>query len=84
MKRFLQILFVLILGAIAVGYYFKWQNDHVTGDRIVGIAILTTAFILMPLFIFHRTKGKKLKDYTLTKENFDKMKEQKHKRPDNQ
>ncbi|THD69451.1 hypothetical protein E7Z59_03745 [Robertkochia marina] len=84
MKRLLQALFFLILAAIGVGYYFKWQNDHLTGDRIVGIAVLTAAFVLMPLFIFHRSKGKKLKDYTLTPENLEKMKDEKHKKTNNQ
>ena len=84
MKRFLQILFFLILAAIGTGYYFKWHNDHPTGDLIIGLAILASAFILMPLFIFHQSKGKKLKDYTLTKENLDKMQEEKHKKKRNQ
>ncbi len=84
MKRFLQLLFILILAAIGVGYYYKWTNDHLTGDRIIGLAVLASAFILMPLFIFHRSKGKKFKDYTFTKENLDKMNEQKNKRADNQ
>lgn len=84
MKRLIQILFFLILAAIGTGYYFKWQEDHLTGDRIIGLAVLASAFILMPLFIFHRSKGKKFKDYTFTKENLDKMNEQKNKRADNQ
>lgn len=73
-------MFFLILAAIGTGYYFKSQNDHLTGDRIIGLAVLSAAFILMPLFIFHRSKGKKLKDYTLTQENIEKMNEEKHKR----
>lgn len=84
MKRLLQILFFMILAAIATGYYFKWQNDHLTGDRIIGIAVLASAFVLMPLFIVHRSKGKKLKDYTLTQENLDRMKDEKHKKKGDQ
>ncbi|WP_224488398.1 hypothetical protein [Robertkochia flava] len=84
MKYFLRFLFFSILVAIGVGYYFKWQGNHITGDRIVGLAVLASAFILMPIFIFHRSRGKKLKDYTFTKENLDKMKDRKHKKPENQ
>lgn len=84
MKRFLQFLFFLIVAAIAAGYYFKWNDDDLTGDRIIGIAVLTSAFVLMPLFIFHRSRGKKLKDYTLTQENLEKMMEEKHKKTDDQ
>ena len=29
----------------------------------------------MPLFLYHRWKGKRLEDYTLTKEKMDKMKD---------
>ena len=43
------------------------------GDKWVGIAILTASFILMPLFIYHRWKNKKVKDYMLTEENLKKM-----------
>ena len=84
MKHILRFLLIAILAAIGAGYYFKWQGNHLTGDRIVGLAVLASAFILMPLFIFHRSKGKKLKDYTFTKENLDKMKERKHKKSENQ
>ncbi|NER13082.1 hypothetical protein GWK08_06505 [Leptobacterium flavescens] len=84
MKRIIQILFILILIALGAGFYIKSTGDHLTGDRIVGLAIIATAFILMPIFIYHQSKGKKMKDYMLTKENIDKMKEKKGKKPENQ
>ena len=37
--------------------------------------MLVGTFIFMPLFLAHRWKGKKLKDYTLSDENLKKMKE---------
>lgn len=73
MKWIIRILFVLILASIAVGYYFKNVGNHILGDRMVGLAILASAFILMPLFIYHRSKGKNLKDYMFTQENLNKM-----------
>ncbi|WP_224484210.1 hypothetical protein [Robertkochia aurantiaca] len=79
MKIFLKILFISIVVAGCVGYYFKFREDHLTGDRIIGIAVLAFSFLLMPLFIFHRSKGKQLKDYTFTKENLDRMNEKKNK-----
>ena len=51
------------------------SNNPITGDRVIGVTILFTAFIFMPLFIYHRWKDKKLSDYTLTPENFKKMRE---------
>jgi hypothetical protein len=74
MTRLLQILFALNLLALITGFVIK-SNQAVLGDRIIGVSILFTAFIFMPLFIYHRWKDKKLSDYTLTAENFEKMKE---------
>lgn len=73
MNTLLKILGVIILITIGVGYYFRLNDDLVLGDRIIGIAILASAFILMPIFLYHRWKGKKLKDYTLSEENMKKM-----------
>ena len=74
MTRLLQILFALILLALITGFVIKSDNP-VVGDRVIGVSILFTAFIFMPLFIYHRWKDKKLSDYTLTAENFKKMRE---------
>lgn len=73
MNIFMKILGVAILIAIGVGYYFRLTDDLVTGNRIIGIAVLVSAFILMPVFLYVRWKGKKLKDYTLSEENMKKM-----------
>ena len=72
MTRFLQFLVSLILLARIAGFIIK-SNQAVIGDRIIGITILFTSFIFMPLFIYHRWKDKKLSDYTLTAENLEKM-----------
>ena len=75
MKIFMKILGIAILIAIAIGFYFRINDDILTGDRIIGIAVLVSAFILMPIFLFIRWRGKKLKDYTLSEDNLKKMKE---------
>lgn len=84
MKRLIQILFVLLLLAFISGFAVKSYHDSALGDRIIGIAVLASSFVLMPLFIYHRAKGKKMEDYMLTKENIDKMNEKTGKYPDNQ
>lgn len=84
MKRFLQILFVVILIAIGTGFYYKTYIDNQTGDRIIGIAVLASAFILIPFFIYHRSKGKKFQDYMFTQENIDKMNNKKGNNSENQ
>ena len=73
MSTIIKILAILIAIAIGTGFYFRIQDDLLLGDRIIGIAVLASAFILMPLFLYHRWKGKKLKDYTLSDENLKKM-----------
>lgn len=75
MNTILKILGILILIAIGTGFYYRTFEDVVLGDRIIGIAVLASTFILMPIFLYVRWKGKRLKDYTLTKENMDKMKD---------
>ena len=77
MKVFMKILGITILIAIIIGFYFRMKVDEMTGDRIIGIAVLASAFILMPVFLYVRWKGKSLKDYTLSEENLKKMKERK-------
>ncbi|MGB8704405.1 MAG: hypothetical protein WCD31_05195 [Gillisia sp.] len=75
MKWVLRILGILILIALAVGFYFRIIDNIALGDKIIGSAVLVSVFILMPIFLVVRWRGKKLSDYTLTKENMDKMKD---------
>jgi hypothetical protein len=65
----------MILIAVGTGFYFRMNDNTILGDRIIGIAVLASAFILMPIFLYVRWKGKNLKDYTFTKENLDKMRD---------
>lgn len=69
----MKILGIVILIAIGVGFYFRGTDEVLLGDRIIGIAVLVSAFILMPIFLYVRWKGKRLKDYTLSEENLKKM-----------
>ncbi|HAJ82835.1 MULTISPECIES: hypothetical protein [Zunongwangia] len=76
MKIVMKILVIAILIAIAVGFYFRIaEEDIATGDKIIGIAVLTASFVLMPIFLVVRWRGKKLEDYTLSPENMKKMRD---------
>ncbi len=75
MNSVIKILAIVILIAIGTGFYFRMNDNLILGDRIIGIAVLASAFILMPIFLYVRWKGKNLKDYTFTKENLDKMRD---------
>ncbi|SEL24480.1 hypothetical protein SAMN04487910_2141 [Aquimarina amphilecti] len=75
MKYAIRILFTAVVALVAIGYYYKNSGDHLTGDKWVGLGILGASFILMPLFIYHRWKDKKVKDYMLTEDNIKKMRD---------
>lgn len=73
MKLFLRIFFLLLLTSLIIGLYTKTFENSNEGNKIIGFTVLTAAFIFMPIFLVHRWKGKKLKDYTLSKENLEKL-----------
>ena len=75
MKLFLRAFFVYILSSLFYGIYHKSQINFEEGERIIGFSVLVGAFLLLPLFLYHRWKGKRLQDYTLSEENLKKMKE---------
>ncbi|WP_378185792.1 hypothetical protein ACE939_11795 [Aquimarina sp. W85] len=75
MNYIIKLLFIIFAVLIAIGYYFKNSGDHITGDKLIGIAILLGSFVLMPVFIYHRWKNKKVQDYMLTSDNIQKMRD---------
>tara|TARA_R100000541_G_scaffold6946_1_gene14503 strand:+ start:278 stop:523 length:246 start_codon:yes stop_codon:yes gene_type:complete len=75
MRLTLIIIFLLIASAVAYGFYIK-PEDLKTGEFCIGIGISGLFFVWMPLFIYHRWRNKSFKDYMLTKENLDKMREE--------
>jgi len=54
----------LSLGLIGFGYYTNYENSG-EGEKFIGIGVLIFAFLLMPLFIYHRYKDKDLKNYSI-------------------
>jgi len=74
MRLVLVIIFALIVATISYGFYIK-PDDLKTGELCIGLSISGLFFIWMPLFIYHRWKDKKVKDYMLSKENIEKMRE---------
>lgn len=58
--------FILTLGMLATGFYLKNAGDA-NGEIIIGLGVLLIAFVLMPLFIYHRYKNKKMRDFTFEK-----------------
>ena len=77
LKKITFILFILIvLGLITGIIMLKFISDYENiANKIIGFSILIAVFIVVPLFLYIRLKGKKLKDYTLTPENIKKWRD---------
>ena len=75
MRIVLVILFLAIAGGVITGFSVRDAN-YSTGEFLIGASIATLFFIWMPLFIYHRWRNRSFKDYMLTKENIDKMREE--------
>jgi len=59
------------IGCIISGYVLNLEYS----EKLIGFGVLGMFFIVFPLFSYHRWRGKDVKDYLLTKENLDKMRE---------
>lgn len=71
MKYLITILLIIALGSILAGYILEVPYSQ----KLIGFGVLGIFFVVFPLFSYHRWKDKDPKDYMLTKENLDKMKD---------
>lgn len=71
MKYIIWIFFLASIGSILSGYILS--ND--SSEKLIGFGVVGLFLIVFPLFSYYRWKNKNLKDYMLTKENLDKMRE---------
>ena len=69
----LFLLFIAIFGT-CYGFYIK-PIDTENGDLFIGLSVALGFLIVMPLFIYHRWKDRSVKEYMLTKENIEKMRD---------
>jgi len=73
--KYIVVLIVLAsFGAIITGFLIKSTNS-VLANKFIGSGTVGIFLIAMPLFLFKESKGKKMKDYMLTKQNIEKMRE---------
>ena len=76
MKNTLRFSFLIVLISIFSGFYVRdFKKNEILGEKIIGSGVLFLVIILIPIFLYYRWKGKDIGDYTLTDENFNKMKE---------
>ena len=84
MRILLNLLFWSAVASLFYGFYYRMAIDYATGEKIIVFSVLGLTFIYLPLFLVHRWKGKKLSDYTLTDENFQKMRNKRSEKTENQ
>lgn len=65
------IAFLASLGSIVCGLIL--EVDYT--EKLIGFGVLGLFLVVFPLFSYYRWKGKDAKDYMLTKENLEKMRE---------
>lgn len=72
MKYLLIILIIALLGVGIFAHYYEFQEENFD-QKVIGICILVFSFIWMPLFIYHRYKGRKKEDFILSSEKLKEM-----------
>jgi hypothetical protein len=71
MKYLLWITFLAAFGSILLGFFL----DVNYSEKLIGFGTCGLFFIWIPLFTYHHWKNKNPKDYMLTNENMDKMRQ---------
>lgn len=75
MKYILITIFALILLSGCYGFYLK-SEDHILANKLIGFAVIGLFLIWMPIFVYHRFKGKDIKKYMITDDFFKKIKDE--------
>ena len=63
MKTLIKISLIVVIGLIGTGLYLQ-SIEAEESELVIGIGVLTLAFVLMPLFIYNGYKGKDLTRYS--------------------
>lgn len=71
MKYIILVLTIACLSSIGYGFI----SNSAFSEKFIGFGVVGLFLIVIPLFSYHRWKGKSMKDYLLTKENLDKMRD---------
>ena len=72
MKYIIGLFFIASFGSIIAGFVFKPEP---IAEKLIGFGVVGLFIVVIPLFTYHRWKGRKVKDYMLTKENIEKMRD---------
>ena len=77
MKYIIGLFFIASVGSIIIGFVFKPEPF---AEKLIGFGVVGLFLIVIPLFIYHRWKGRKVKDYMLSKENIQEMRDYQNKK----
>ncbi len=72
LKHIIVLIVLASFVSITYGFNIKADNEALA-SKYIGFGTLALFFVAMPLFLYKESKGKKMKDYMLTKENVEKM-----------
>ena len=75
MKRFIILLFCICFILLPVGFWQLEYGSTVWGHRFIGASCFLGMFVLMPCFLYHRWKNKNVRDYMLTKDAIERMRD---------
>ncbi|PCI08284.1 MAG: hypothetical protein COB73_01210 [Flavobacteriaceae bacterium] len=71
MKYIISILAILSFTSIFTGFLIESEFS----EKFIGFGVVGLFFIVIPLFIYRHWKGKDVKDYMITKESLDRMRD---------
>ncbi|WP_044400486.1 hypothetical protein [Lacinutrix sp. Hel_I_90] len=69
MKYIIWFFFIASVASVICGYIL----DVPYTQKLIGFGVLSFFFIVIPLFTYHRWKGRDIKEYMLTKEKIEDM-----------
>ena len=65
MRAFLNILFWSLIISLFYGLYLNEKEPSNLSEVLIGFSVFTLSFLYLPIFLYHRYKGKDLSKYTL-------------------
>lgn len=64
MRIFLNVLFWGLTSFLVCGLYLKEKGASDISELLIGFSVFLLSFLYLPLFLYHRYKGKDLSKYT--------------------
>ena len=65
MRIFLNILVWSLIISLFYGLYLKEKEASNLSEILIGFSVFVLSFLYLPIFLYHRYKGKDLSKYTL-------------------